>query len=304
MLEKAGGALAQGAPLRGTDPTQCLRTMRRVNGVKLHVVEAGPADGPLVILLHGFPDFWWGWRRQIAPLAAQGFHVIAPDQRGYNRSDKPPGIAAYHLDLLAADVVGLAATYNRSSFCLAGHDWGGLVAWWTAMRHPTRIHRLAILNAPHPEVWRYLTRRRLAQAMRSYYIAFFQLPWLPERLLRAGNFALLRRALCHSGRPGVFTHADIPRYVQAWTQSGALTAMLNYYRALRYKPRGVSAQVHSPTLVIWGTQDQFLETELARASLALCDQGQALFLDRATHWVQLEEVAVVNDALSRFFVTG
>lgn len=271
-----------------------------VNGVHLDVVEAGPADGPLVILLHGFPDFWWGWRQQLEPLAAQGFHVVAPDQRGYNQSDKPRGLAAYRIDTLAADVISLAHHYGRSRFSLVGHDWGGLVAWWVAMCTPAALDRLVIINAPHPEVWRYLKRHRVRQALRSAYVAFFQLPWLPEWLLQARDFALLRRALTTSSRPHTFSPADLARYGQAWAQPGALTAMLNYYRALRTKPSGAPVRIQPPTLLIWGRQDRFLDLAVAQASLALCDRGKALFLDNATHWVHLEEAAIVNNALFRF----
>lgn len=293
MVARAAVHGRQGAPPH-------LATMRDVNGVHLHVVEAGPPDGPLVILLHGFPDFWWGWRRQIEPLAAQGFHVVVPDQRGYNQSDKPRGLAAYQIDTLAADVIRLAASYNCSRFHLVGHDWGGLVAWWTAMRYPTQVDHLAIVNAPHPEVWRYMKHHRFRQAMRSAYVAFFQLPWLPELVLKAGNFMLLRRALMHSSRPFAFTAEDMAWYVEAWARPGALTAMLNYYRALRYKPSGAPVRIQPPTLLIWGQQDRFLDPAVAQASLALCDHGQALFLDTATHWVQLEEVEIVNNALNHF----
>lgn len=282
--------------------TQLTRNKHHVNGVHLDVVEAGPADGPLVILLHGFPDFWWGWRQQLGPLAAQGFHVVAPDQRGYNQSDKPRGVAAYRIDTLAADVIALAHHYGHARFSLVGHDWGGLVAWWVAMCSPAVIDRLVIINAPHPEVWRYLIHHRARQALRSAYVAFFQLPWLPEWLLQARDFALLRRALTTSSRPHTFTPADLARYGKAWARPGALTAMLNYYRALRYKPNGAPVRIQPPTLLIWGQQDRFLDLAVAQASLALCDRGQVLFLDNATHWVHLEEAELVNNALGRFLV--
>jgi epoxide hydrolase 4 len=280
---------------------QTLSSIRRVNGLNLHVVEAGSADGPLVILLHGFPDFWWGWRRQVESLVGLGFRVVMPDQRGYNLSDKPSGLDAYGVDILAADVIGLADAYDSPTFRLAGHDWGGIVAWQTAVRYPERVECLVIMNAPHPDVWSLLGRRRLSQALRSAYIAFFQLPRLPEALLKARNFTLLRSSLTRTSRPGAFTPEDVTRYAQAWAQPGALTAMLNYYRALRHKPGGPPARILPATLLIWGTRDMFLEPAVAQASLELCDCGEALFLDTATHWVQLEEAEAVNAALARFF---
>lgn len=272
----------------------------RVNGITLHAVEAGPPDGPLVLLLHGFPEFWWGWRRQIGPLAAAGLRVVAPDLRGYNLSDKPPGIDAYAPDTLAADVLGLMDAYGRTKARVVGHDWGGIVAWWTAAKHPGRVERLAILNAPHPDAWSRRVRRSPGQALRSTYAALFQLPRLPELMLRADGFAALRRALTGSARPDAFRPGELDRYVEAWSQPGALTAMLNYYRALRRRPRAPLPRIAPPALVLWGAHDVALQRALAREGLALCDRGGGVFLERATHWVHLEEPEAVNAALAAF----
>lgn len=272
----------------------------RVNGITLHAVEAGPPDGPLVLLLHGFPEFWWGWRRQIGPLAAAGLRVVAPDLRGYNLSDKPPGIDAYAPDTLAADVLGLMDAYGRTKARVVGHDWGGIVAWWTAAKHPGRVERLAILNAPHPDAWSRRVRRSPGQTLRSTYAALFQLPRLPELMLRADGFAALRRALTGSARPDAFRPGELDRYVEAWSQPGALTAMLNYYRALRRRPRAPLPRITPPALVLWGAHDVALQRALAREGLALCDRGGGVFLERATHWVHLEEPEAVNAALAAF----
>ena len=209
---------------------------RRVGGVTLHMIEAGPEDGPLVILLHGFPEFWWGWRYQIAPLVEAGFRVLVPDQRGYNLSDKPQGRRAYDLDILAKDVIGLADAVGRTAFSLVGHDWGGLVAWWTASRYPERVAKLAILNAPHPAIAGTYMRRHPSQMVKSLYVGFFQIPRLPEAVLSADNHRSLKDALLRTSRPGTFSEQDIAGYEQAWSQPGALTAMLNWYRALPFKP--------------------------------------------------------------------
>jgi pimeloyl-ACP methyl ester carboxylesterase len=272
----------------------------RVGDVVLHGREAGPADGPLVILLHGFPEFWWGWRRQIGPLAAAGLRVVVPDQRGYNFSDKPVGVGAYHLDRLARDVVGLADAYGRSRFQVVGHDWGGLVAWWTASRHPDRVERLVALNAPHPAVVGSYMRSHPSQMMRSFYIGVFQMPWLPEAMLRAGNFQALRNSLVTTSRRGTFTEEDLAPYEEAWRQPGALTAMLNWYRALRLRRRLPNPRVAAPTLVIWGMRDRFLEEGLAERSLALCHEGRLVRIETATHWLHLEEAEAVNAALIPF----
>lgn len=268
---------------------------------RLHGIDAGPETGPLVILLHGFPDFFWGWRKQIAPLTAQGFRVIAPDQRGYYLSDKPLPLAEYRVEQLAADVIALADACGHTTFRLVGHDWGGLIAWWVAALHPRRIEQLVILNAPHPHAWSHLVRHRWQQALKSWYIAFFQLPWLPEIVLSAGRFALLRLVLRRSARRGIFTASSLEPYRAAWSHPGALTAMLNYYRALRQRPKDLPARIRAPTLLIWGERDRFLDRALAEASLKLCDSPIALFLPTATHWVHLEEPETVNSAIATFF---
>ena len=228
------------------------------NGVTLHAVAAGLADGPLVILLHGFPEFWYGWRRQIAPLAASGLRMVAPDQRGYNLSDKLAGIAAYRLDTLADDVLGLADALGRERFAVVGHDWGAAVAWHVASGNPERVTRAAILNAPHPATLRQYARVHVRQALKSWYVAYFQLPRLPELGLRAAGFRGLRRALQRTSRPGTFTDEDFRHYREAWAQPGALTAMLNWYRALRL-PGGLRApvRVRVPVRVIWATRTPF-----------------------------------------------
>lgn len=269
------------------------------NGITLHVVEAGPRDGPPVFLLHGFPEFWWGWRHQIEPLAHAGHRVIAPDQRGYNLSEKPEDAEAYTIDRLAGDILALADARQLARFAVAGHDWGGIVAWHLASTRPDRVTRLIAINAPHPAVARAYVRRHPGQLLRSAYVGFFQIPGLPETLLRAGDFRLMKRAMRTSSRPGTFTEADLDRYRAAWAEPGALTAMLNWYRALRRSP-ATSDRVAIPTLVIWGVQDRFLQRGLAEASLALCDHGRALWLDNATHWVQHEEPDRVNAAMLDF----
>ncbi len=277
-------------------------TRRRVNGVTLHCIEAGPADGPLVILLHGFPEFWWGWRHQIGPLAAAGFRVLAPDQRGYDLSDKPEGTRVYRLDTLAKDVIGLADDLGRETFRLVGHDWGGLVAWWTASRYPDRVERLVAINAPHPAVVRSYLRSHPRQVLRSLYVGFFQIPRLPEAMLSADGYRGLRRALLRSSRPGTFPDEDLSRYEEAWAKPGALTGMLNWYRALpAFSSGGASAnRLPMPVLALWGMGDAFLDSGLAEASLALCDEGRMRRFEDATHWVHLEEPEAVNEELIGF----
>jgi epoxide hydrolase 4 len=268
---------------------------RMVNGVSLHVVEAGPEDGPLVVLLHGFPEFWWGWRKQITPLAAQGYHVVAPDMRGYNTSDAPEGVESYRLETLSADVLALADSFGAERFHLVGHDWGGVIAWDIAASHPGRLERLVVLNAPHPDLWRRVILRRPSQAIRSSYAAFFQLPRVPEMMLGAGRFRILRAMLRGSSQQGTFSPEDLDRYVEAWSHPGSLTAMLNYYRALRTRALpGEPRRVRTPTLVLWGEKDVALLPHVARAAVETCDDGRLEMLPDASHWIHLEEPDRVN----------
>ena len=273
------------------------------NGIRLHAVEAGPEDGPLLIFLHGFPELWYGWHNQIEPFAAWGFRVLAPDQRGYNTSDKPRGIRAYGRDTLMRDVLGLIDEAGREKAFVAGHDWGGVAAWWLALKHPERIERLAILNAPHPDVMRRDLLMNPGQLKRSWYMFFYQLPRLPERALEKDDYQNLVKALRWTSRRGTFTDEDIRIYKEAWAQPGALTGMLNWYRAglrVRSSPPP-SPRVTVPAMLIWGTKDRALGEELARPSIDLCDNGRLAKIEGASHWLQHEEPGRVNALIADFF---
>lgn len=276
-------------------------TFIKTNGLALHVVQAGPADGPLVILLHGFPEFWYGWKQQIEPLAAAGYRVWVPDQRGYNLSDKPDGIGAYRIDTLAADVVGLIDAAGRRKAVVVGHDWGAAVAWWTAATYPERVERLVVLNVPHPAVMKRFASRNIGQLLRSWYIGFFQLPVLPEALARLGNWAVVARTLRGSSYPGTFSDDDLEEYKMAWSQPGAFRAMVNWYRASLQRPltRDVTIRITVPTLLIWGVHDHFLKREMAQPSIDLCDKGRLVFFETATHWVQHEEAERVTELIKK-----
>jgi pimeloyl-ACP methyl ester carboxylesterase len=277
----------------------------RTNGVELHAVAAGPPDGPLALLLHGFPEFWYGWRRQIGPLAAAGLRVVAPDQRGYNLSAKPEGVAAYDIDALADDALGLADALGRPRFAVVGHDWGAVLAWHLAARNPGRVERAAVLNGPHPATWRDFTRAHPSQALRSWYAAFFQAPFLPEWTLGAADFASMRASLTRTSRPGAFSDDDLRRYRDAWARPGALTAMLNWYRALPRRVASLRAErIRVPVRVVWGDRDAALDRGLAEAGLALCDTGEAFHLPDATHWVQHDEPERVNRLLVEFLAAS
>ena len=274
------------------------------NGVRLHVVEAGLEGGPLLILLHGFPEFWYGWRNQIEPLAAAGFHVLVPDQRGYNTSDKPRRIPDYDLDVLARDILGLIDQTGGGKAFVAGHDWGGAVAWWLGCNHPERLERLAILNCPHPVVMRDTLLKSSRQRKKSFYMFLFQVPWFPERTFSKDNFAAGVKALQRTSRPGTFTEADFERYREAWSQPGEVRSMIHWYRAAvrsqRKWPREPRVR-GVPTMLIWGARDRNLLREMAQPSIDLCDDGRLEFIEEASHWVQHEEPERVNRLLLEHF---
>jgi pimeloyl-ACP methyl ester carboxylesterase len=272
-----------------------------VGGLRLHFVEAG--RGPLVLLLHGFPEFWYCWRHQVPALAASGFRAVAPDLRGYNESDKPPGVRNYHLDRIVDDVAGLAAHLGAARAHVVGHDWGGVVAWRLAMRYPGLVERLVVLNAPHPAA---VLRERgnLAQRLRSWYILFFQLPLLPEFLIQAGDFALLERMLrrqpVHSS---AFDRDDLRLYKRALSRPGALTATLNWYRASRryFKETfGDVRPISAPTLLLWGERDPYLGVCFTEG---LERWVQDLRVERwpdSSHWVQNDVPDRVSQRLIEF----
>jgi epoxide hydrolase 4 len=271
--------------------------------VRLHYVEAG--EGPLVVLLHGFPEFWYGWRFQIPALAAAGFRVVAPDMRGYNLSSKPRGVKAYDADRLAGDIRDLIQERGARQARLAGHDWGAAVAWVTAMNHPEVVERLAILNVPFPR--RFVRGlRHPRQLLKSWYMLAFQLPWLPERVARAKRWRYFQAfSLGSAARADAFTAEDIERYIEAWSQPGAATATINYYRAVLRQPPWRLADrfgvVQAPTLVIWGELDRYLSKELAEPDRAdVPNLERVVRLPDASHWVQHDEPERVNELLIEF----
>jgi pimeloyl-ACP methyl ester carboxylesterase len=272
-----------------------------VGGLRLHVLVAGPEDGPLLLLLHGFPEGAYGWRHQVVPLARAGYRVWAPDQRGYGRSDKPQGIASYRIDRLAADVLGLIDAAGGARASVVAHDWGGAVAWWLAETAPERLARLVVLNCPHHDVMRRALVTRPRQMLRSWYIALFQLPWLPEALAAARDHALLVRGLRGSSLPGTFGDEELETYREAWRRPGALRAMIHWYRAARLpvprpaRPRaGTRRTIRVPALLLWGARDRALGRELAAPSVALCESGRLVVLEDASHWLQHEQPDRVN----------
>ncbi|MFC6953969.1 alpha/beta hydrolase [Halorubellus litoreus] len=275
-----------------------------VNGVRLHVVTAGPEDGDVVVLLHGFPEFWYSWREQIPALVDAGYRVVIPDMRGYNESEKPRGIDQYRIDLLVGDVVGLVEHYSASGTAhVVGHDWGGAVAWSVAIREPDVVGRLAILNAPHPERFRELLRTP-AQLRRSWYMFAFQLPALPEFGLGRDDAEAIGRLFA-----GSMPREETKHYREAFLQPGAATATVNYYRSfIREGARDElpfasaripmpDGRVEAPTLVCWGLDDEALVPANADGLDEWIPDLTVERIPDASHWVQIDAADRVNDAL-------
>lgn len=270
-------------------------------GVTLHYVEAGPMDGPLCVLLHGFPEFWFSWRRQIPALAAAGFRVVAPDMRGYNTSDKPSRVSDYSVDKLARDIYELVGERGAESAYLCGHDWGAMVAWQAKMDFPETFKKLVILNVPHPArfktgIW------NPAQLKRSWYIFAFQLPFA-ERLIAKDDFQKIRALFTKDPiNPDAFDKEEVELYVRAFAQPGVATAALNYYRAaaranFSYKPKKIDDDV----LIVWGDQDTALGKELAIPPQKWVPNATVKRLPNASHWVQNDAWEEVNAELIEFW---
>jgi len=268
-----------------------------VGDVTLHVVLAGPADGPPVVLLHGFPEFWYAWRGAMGVLARAGFRVIAPDQRGYHLSDKPAAVEAYRVDHLAADIAGLIAALGFDDAYLVGHDWGGGVAWRTVIEHSRRVRKLVVLDTPHPRAGEGFTS---GEERVSWYRTYLQIPWLPGWTARFGNWALLANALRNTSRPGTFPDSALDQFRSAWDHDGSIHAMGKWYRA-EYPPLAGEGRVAVPTLVLVAAKDAFIPGDLTRRSGLFLDAGEVRELGSGTHWVIQEEPQRIGEILVEFF---
>jgi pimeloyl-ACP methyl ester carboxylesterase len=274
----------------------------QIGSVRLHYARAG--DGQkLIVLLHGFPECWYSWRHQLSALSDY-YTVVAPDLRGYNQSEKPSGIGNYKIDMLADDILGLIDHLGKGKAAVIGHDWGASIAWSIGFRHPEYLSHLGALQVPPASVW----KRNLSakQLFASWYMFFFQLPWLPEYLLSANNFRMLRNAMRHStARPGVFTDEDLDVYERGWKEDGALTAMLNYYRANLFdrlrSSSSVSRKISVPSLFIYGQQDTALVPDTVQHIGDVIDaKFDEFFLPTSGHWVQQEEPETVTQIIRDF----
>lgn len=276
-------------------------------GVRLHYAKCGEGD-QLVILLHGFPEFWYSWRHQLPVLGAQ-YHVVAPDMRGFNLSDKPAQVEDYRIEHLVEDVIGLIKHFGYKKAVIVGHDWGAAVAWAVAQRHPEAVSRLAALQVPPPKAWQ--ANLTLRQFLRSWYMFFFQLPGLPEWWARANDFAAVKRMYRETSfRPGAFSDTDIAAYKEALSQPGALTSSLNYYRANVFRSlfggkknesQHRDQKIRVPTLFIYGELDMAVAPETVRGlERFVAAPYSEVRIPDSGHWVQNEAIAEVNAALLKF----
>jgi pimeloyl-ACP methyl ester carboxylesterase len=279
----------------------------QIGDVRLHYAECGSSNDCLVILLHGFPEFWYSWRHQL-PVLGKRYHVVAPDMRGYNLSDKPPRIEDYRIEFLVGDVLGLIKHFGKTQAAIVAHDWGAGVAWAAAQRHPEAVWKLAALQVPLPAAWRENISSR--QFLSSWYMFFFQLPRVPEWWASRNDFARVEKMYRETiVRPGAFSEEDIALYKDALRQPGALSSAINYYRANVFRSllRGgvetpsEAGRIRVPTLFIYGERDIAVIPSTVRELGRFIDAPyHELRIPDCGHWVQNEAVDEVNNALLEF----
>lgn len=270
------------------------------NGIRLHYVSQG--QGKLMLMLHGFPEFWYSWRYQIEEFATH-YHTVAVDLRGYNDSDKPQGIEAYRISELVADIKGVITGLGYEDCVLVAHDWGGAIAWNLAYAYPEMVEKLIVLNIPHPAKFAEGLQTP-QQLLKSWYIFAFQIPWLPELFFSLNDYQAIKSAF-----PGMaidktaFSEADLNAYRDAAAKPGALTAMINYYRGIFEFLTGDRQQygiLDIPTLTIWGEEDTALGKELTYGTEAYVRDWQIKYIPNCSHWVQQEQPALVNTYIKEF----
>lgn len=274
----------------------------RIGSVKLHYATAGTGE-KLVILLHGFPEFWYSWRHQLAELSDE-YTIVAPDMRGFHLSDKPKNRSDYEIDKLVDDVIGLIHHFGREKAAVIGHDWGASIGWALAMKYPEKLWKLGALQVPPMPVWQ--KNQTIRQFFASWYMFFFQIPILPEFLLKLNDYALLTNSLKKStAQPDVFSDHDIAEYKKAWSEPFALTAMLNYYRANIMKrlfgKNETPPKINVPTLFVYGEKDSAVLPETVKGvGEMISAEYREVRIPEAAHWVQQEAKETISKVLREF----
>ncbi len=273
----------------------------QTNGITLHYVTQG--EGKLMLMLHGFPEFWYSWRHQI-PEFAQDHHVVALDLRGFNESDKPKTVEAYRLEELVKDVAGVIQGLGYENCILVGHDWGGFIAWHFAYTYPEMVEKLIIMNLPHPAKFSQGLSTP-AQLLKSWYILFFQLPLLPELIIQSNDYQLIASAFQNMAiDKDAFSKEDLEAFKDAAAKRGALTAMINYYRNIfktlfdNLKKEWTVLDIS--TLMIWGEEDTALGKELTYGTDIYVKDLTLKYIPNCSHWVQQEQPQLVNKYIRDF----
>lgn len=275
-------------------------TYVKVNGVRLHAILAGPKKGNPIILLHGFPEFWLSWEKEIEILSNNGFRVIVPDLRGFNRSDKPKEVSQYTSDIMAKDIVELIKELGYEKVALGGHDMGGWISWTLLTYYPELFSKAIILNCPHPKAYFAYVRTSISQMMKSWYAFFFRMPFIPEIILTATNFFPYTSNLSKklSKKKKLF-------YLEAYKKEGAVSANLNFYRCI-IKGHLVNdtstTRVKVPVKLLWGLKDRYLNKDLIKESLKYCNNGSVRCFPNSSHWIPIEEPEEVSKEIINFCV--
>lgn len=269
-----------------------------VGDVSLNVVFAGPADGEPVILLHGYPEFWYAWRGVMAELAKAGFRVIVPDQRGYNQSDKPASANDYTLDKLASDVQSLAHHLGYQRVFLAGHDFGGQVAWWTLILYPDLVESFIIINKPHPQAIKDFSE---SNPSISWYRTFLRIPYLPDYVARLANWHILAKNLRETSQPDTFSKTHLDQFRSAWDYEGAIHSMNAWYRANANFDMGIGKIITTPGAFLLAPNDAFSPIEMGKLTMSYLPNAQLVELTEGTHWViQEQPLQVANLMIKQF----
>ena len=274
----------------------------QIGAVNLHYATAGNG-GKLVLLLHGFPDFWYSWRHQIVGLSDE-YTVVAPDLRGYNLSDKPENTSDYEIDKLVDDVTGLIRYFGRENAAVVGHDWGAAIAWAVAQKHPEYVWKLAAMQVPPANIWK--KNQTFKQFLASWYMFFFQIPKLPEWVLGLNDFEILADGLKNStAEKDVFTNEIISEYKKSWNETENLKSAINYYRANILKrlfgKSNSNGKIKVPTLFIYGEKDTAILPETVEGIGEFVDAPFEEFkFPNAGHWIQQEEAETVTKILAEF----
>ncbi|XP_053104932.1 epoxide hydrolase 4 isoform X2 [Hemicordylus capensis] len=275
------------------------------SGLRFHYVAAGERGKPLMLLLHGFPEFWYSWRHQMRDFKSE-FRVVALDLRGYGETDAPAHRENYKLDCLITDIKDILESLGYSKCVLIGHDWGGMIAWLVAICYPETVTKLVVINFPHPSVFTEYILRRPSQMIKSAYYYFFQMPWFPELMFTINDFKTLKNLFTSQstgiGKKGCkLTAEDIEAYLFVFSQPGALTGPINHYRNLFSCLPLQHHEVTMPTLLLWGERDPFMEVEMAEITrIYVKNQFRLTILSEASHWLQQDQPDIVNKLIWTF----